>query len=190
MNLDLLVEHTCFEHSNKVSEISAILAECAGYSSDESAVIKQAALYHDVGKTDIPAQILNKPGALSPEEFDLVKTHTRLGHSKILDTISILSVAADVCRDHHERLDGTGYGGLMDSSIHQYTKLISVADVFDALYSKRSYKEGWDIERIRSYFQAQSGIQFDAEIVTILFIIIERILELYQNKTHFCQNTH
>ena len=178
MNLDTLVENTCFAHSRQVSKISALLAECAGYSPDQAAIIEQAALYHDIGKSDIPEYILNKPGALTPEEFAVVKTHTALGYDKIRDTINILSAAADVCRDHHERPDGAGYRGM--TNIHPYTKLISVADVFDALYSKRAYKAGWSVAEIRDYFKACSGTQFDEGIVALLFSVIDRILLLYQ----------
>jgi len=182
MTLETLINHTCFTHSRQVSKISALLAECAGYSPDETALIEQAALYHDIGKTDIPEQILNKPGALTREEFAIVKTHTELGFNKITETVHILTVAADICRDHHERPDGAGYGGIKDRDIHPYTKLISVADVFDALYSKRAYKEAWDIDKIRGFFHEQSGAQFDAGIVMLLFSVLDKVLPLYHQE--------
>ena len=179
MDLNILVQSTCFAHSRQVSKISALLAEHAGYAPNETSLIGQAALYHDIGKTEIPASILNKPGALTSEEFALVKTHTTLGFDKINETIDVLTIAADVCRDHHERPDGAGYGGISESRIHPYTKLITVADVFDALYSKRAYKEPWGIEQIRSFFHEQSGTQFDAGIVLLLFSILDEVLTLY-----------
>jgi len=180
MNLDSLIKHTCFEHSHQVSRISALLAENSGYSAEDTSVIEQAALYHDIGKTDISEQILNKPGALTPDEFAVVKTHTTNGYNKITDTISILTVAAEVCRDHHERLDGTGYGGVAGSGIHPFIRLITVADVFDALYSKRAYKAAWGVPEILAFFQAQSGTQFDEGVVLLLFSIIDKILLLYR----------
>ena len=179
MNLDSLVERTCYAHSRLVSKVSALLAERAGYEPAEVAVIEQAALYHDIGKTDIPEQILNKPGTLTPEEFSLVKTHTLLGYDRIMDAIGILSVAADVCRDHHERIDGNGYGGRSGGDVHPYTKLISAVDVFDALYSKRAYKEAWDIARIKTFFLENSGTQFDADIVRLLISGLDKVLPLY-----------
>lgn len=182
MKLESLLESTHFDHSRQVSRISAVLAVSAGYTPEETALIEQAALYHDVGKTDIPQQVLNKPGALTTEEFELVKTHTLLGYKKILDTINILSVAADVCRDHHERPDGTGYAGIAARDIHPYTRLISVADVFDALYSKRAYKEAWELPKIQSFFLSQSGTQFDAETVKLLLSVIGKVLQLYQTE--------
>jgi len=180
MDLDSLIKHTCFGHSRQVSKISALLAESSGFSPDDTSVIEQAALYHDIGKSDIPEQILNKPGALTPDEFEVVKTHTVNGYNKITNTISVLNVAAEVCRDHHERLDGTGYGGIAGPGIHPFVKLISVADVFDALYSKRSYKAAWGVPEILVYFKEQSGTQFDSEVVLLLSSVIDRILPLYQ----------
>ena len=179
MNLDSLVERTCYTHSRQVSKICAMLAEKAGYAPDEVAVIEQASLYHDIGKTDIPESILNKPGSLTPEEFEIVKTHTAHGYNRIMDAISVLTVAAGVCRDHHERPDGAGYGGMAGGDVHPYTKLISTVDVFDALYSKRAYKEAWDIARIKAFFLDQSGTQFDADIVKLLLSVIDRVLPLY-----------
>jgi len=185
MNLETLIESTCFAHSKQVSMISALMAESAGYPPGEISAIRQAALYHDIGKSDIPEQILNKPGALTPEEYEIVKTHTARGYSKITDAVNVLSIAADVCRDHHERPDGSGYCGMTDREIHPYSKIISVADVFDALYSRRSYKEAWDMEKIREFFSTQSGKQFDAGFVKLLFAKMGEILALYPNPPEY-----
>ena len=179
MNLDALVESTCYTHSRQVSKICSLLAEKAGYAPDEVAVIAQASLYHDIGKTDIPGHILNKPGALTPAEFEIVKKHTAHGYDRIMEAIGVLSVAADVCRDHHERPDGAGYGGRDGADVHPYTKLISTVDVFDALYSKRAYKEAWDIARIKAFFLEHSGTQFDADTVRLLLSSLGSVLPLY-----------
>ena len=178
MNIDTLSKCACFTHSRQVAKISAWLAESIGYSPDEAAVVEQAGLFHDIGKSDIPKQILNKPGALTQDEYAIVKTHTALGYNKIIEAINALTIAAAVCRDHHERPDGSGYYGSRDT--HPYAKLIAVADVFDALYSKRAYKDAWDMDRIKSYFHTQAGTQFDADIVRLLFSDIETVLLLYQ----------
>jgi putative nucleotidyltransferase with HDIG domain len=179
--LNKLLNDTGFAHSKQVAEISALLAAAAGYSEDETALIKQAALYHDIGKMDIPSAILNKPGKLTPEEFEIVKTHTALGHKEILETIEVLAIAARVCREHHERIDGTGYCQISGGDIHPYAKLIAAADVFDALFSQRSYKAAWDIRQICEYFREQSGKQFDCEIVKLLLSAIDAILPLYNS---------
>ncbi|MDR1204340.1 MAG: HD domain-containing protein [Peptococcaceae bacterium] len=191
MKLDLLAGSTRFEHSRQVSKISALLAERAGYTPEETAMIEEAALYHDIGKADIPKTILNKPGKLTSEEFDIVKTHTELGYRKIMDATKTLSVAATVCQEHHERPDGNGYSHARWTDIHPYAKLISVGDVFDALYSHRAYKPAWSIPEIRAYFREQSGKQFDPEIVCLLLGALDKILLLYKNRNaHNWQNTH
>ena len=183
MSIDELADYDFCAHSRQVAEISALLAESAGYSQEEIVIIKQAALFHDLGKGDIPAQILNKSGALTPEEYELVKTHTTLGYDKIIKVIDALSAAAVVCRDHHECPDGSGYGsGVKDEGIHPYSNIVAAADVFDALYSERPYKEPWDTGKIKEFFQTRSGTQFDAEVVKLLLSNIENIKCLYKRQ--------
>jgi len=173
LNLAILAENTCFEHSKQVSKLSALLAQLAGYSAEEVSVIEQAALYHDIGKVSIPPEILNKPAQLTPEEFAIVKTHTQSGHDQISEAIKVLTVAAIVAQEHHERVDGSGYMCLPGKEIHPYAKLIAVADVYDALLSKRVYKRGWCDTEIRQYFKEQSGKQFDADAVSLLFALLD-----------------
>jgi HD-GYP domain-containing protein (c-di-GMP phosphodiesterase class II) len=179
MDLHTLVAGARYAHSRQVARISALLAEKAGFEPRETAVITQAAELHDIGKTALPPELLNKPGALTAGEFELVKTHTTLGCQQITDAIDILIVAALVANQHHEHIGGNGYIGLAGEDIHPYARLIAVADVFDALYSRRAYKEPWDIERIRAYFTEQSGKQIDAEVVRCLFDAMGEILALY-----------
>ena len=173
MNFLKLTNSADTEHSRKVSQISGLMAEKAGYSQDESQSISQAALYHDVGKSSIPAYILNKPAALTPDEYDIIKTHTAIG-------AEILTVAAILAEQHHERIDGNGYHRLSSGKIHPYAKLVACADVFDALYSHRAYKKPWDMAKIREYFNAQAGTQFNPAMVQVLFSIIEDVLNLYK----------
>ncbi|MDL2288475.1 HD domain-containing protein [Oscillospiraceae bacterium OttesenSCG-928-F05] len=179
MDLKVLAEATQFSHSRFVSELSTILARRAGYSPEETMIIQQAALYHDIGKTFIPKEILNKPGPLTSEEFEIVKTHTAIGYEKIIEIIGVLCAAAVVAGTHHEKWDGSGYMGLEGPNIHPYARLISVADVFDALLAKRPYKEPWAIEDIAAYFDTQAGKQFDAGIVQLLLQSLEEIAGLY-----------
>ena len=180
MSIDTLTECASCAHSRQVSKISELLAESMGYAPDEIAVIQQAALLHDIGKINISDKILNKPGILTPEEYELVKTHTTSGYNEIIKVIDSLTLAAEVCRDHHERPDGSGYnGGVTGEHIHPYSSIVAAADVFDALYSERSYKEAWVIDKIIKYFQENSGTQFDAAIVERLLLNIENIQSLY-----------
>ena len=91
-----------------------------------------------------------------------------------------MSAATIVASQHHEQVDGTGYHHLSGENIHPYARLVACADVMDALYSRRSYKEPWDIAKIREYFTAHSGKQFDPEMVRILFSVLADVLALYK----------
>ena len=179
MNLQALIDSTNYEHSRKVSEISGLLAKYAGYSCVEAMVISQAALYHDIGKCDISPEILNKPGALTAQEYNIVKCHTQLGRDRIQEALRVLTAASEIAESHHERSDGTGYHGLAAEEIHPYARLVAVADVYDALISKRSYKNALNISEALSYLKDRSGVQFDKDIVTALLAHIDEIVALY-----------
>lgn len=179
MNMDKLLQSTQFDHSRQVAKLSRLLAGLAGYSPAETEVIGQAALFHDIGKTAIPASILNKPGALTQEEYAIIKTHTVIGQERLAQAVQTLAAAIIVAQQHHERLDGSGYLRMEDKDIHPYAKLIAVADVFDALVSRRSYKEPWSIDRTGAYLQDLAGIQFECRIVTLLLSNIDQVLALY-----------
>lgn len=180
MDIQALITATQYEHSRQVARISGLLAEKAGYPPDEVSIITQAAALHDIGKAAVPKHILNKPGALTPEEYEIIKTHTQIGYDQITGAIRVLSAAAVVCKEHHERLDGSrGYIGLTGENIHPYARLIAVADVYDALVSRRVYKKPWDVRDICGYFREQAGKQFDGFIVGLLLGMIDDILLLY-----------
>jgi len=177
-----LMKNADNEHSRMVSKISGMMAKKAGYSESRSRIIEQAGFYHDVGKSEIPPCILDKPSALTTDEFETVKTHTTIGCSKLNEAACIFTLASVVANQHHERVDGHGYPHeLNGNEILPYSKLIACADVFDALMRKRPYKESWDISKIRNYFTEQSGKQFDPVMVEILFSIIDDVLKLYEN---------
>ena len=171
-----------YSHSEQVAKISVILARHAGYSDDEISIIEQAALFHDVGKASIPKNILNAPRALTVEEFEIVKKHTNIGCDMIMEAAQALYTAAIVAKQHHEWIhDGSkGYIGLEGEEIHPLARIISVADVYDALLSKRPYKPAFDLKSTCEYMQNQSGKQFDAEIVKLLLLHIDEISILYQ----------
>lgn len=182
ITLEQLVSSTNYDHSQQVAKISRIIALKAGYSTDEAAAIEQAALFHDVGKTTITPDILNKPGSLTPEEFEIVKTHTEAGYEQIMEAIRILLIAAAVAKEHHERLDGSGYLRMPGSDINPYARLISIADVFDALVSRRSYKEPWDATRAIRYL-TEHGNHFDHAIVDCLTGSIDEVLLAYKTNS-------
>ena len=180
MVLQKLMDSTQDGHSRRVSLISGLLAEKAGYPKAEIEIITQAALLHDVGKIAIPGYILNKPSGLTPDEYEIIKSHTTTGYKQLNEAARILALAAVAARQHHEHTDGYGYpDGINGSEIHPYSKLIAVADVFDALYSRRAYKEPWEIERIRAYFTEQAGKQFDRELAMLLLSIIADVQAVY-----------
>ena len=180
MDLHTLIKLTDYEHSRKVSQISALLAEIMGYSRTEVEIIKEAALYHDIGKIDIAPEILNKPGALTSQEFDIVKKHTQLGCEKIKDAICGLIVAYWAAKNHHERLDGSGYQGLTADEIHPFIRLISAVDVLDALVSRRAYKQCWGMNDALAYLQKQAGVLFDKEVVSALMAHSDDVEALYR----------
>jgi putative nucleotidyltransferase with HDIG domain len=179
--LERLVTNSNFDHSRQVARISEIIAEKLGYSETEISVIVQAALLHDVGKAAIPHEIINKPGALTPDEYAVMKTHAEAGCRQIMEAAETLTIAAAVAKQHHERLDGSGYFKISGGNIDPYAKLIAVADVFDALVSRRAYKEPWGARSAIEYLSV-NGNCFDRQAVRCLSEVLGKVLELYQNK--------
>lgn len=147
-------------------------------------VVNSAPL-HDIGKIAVPDAILNKPGKLTKEEFDIMKTHTTAG-GKILNSIietlpdsHYLDEAKNLATYHHERWDGKGYPtGLAGEKIPLSARIMAVADVFDALVSKRSYKEGFSYEKAFSIIEEESGTHFDPKLVHAFFNAKDSILEV------------
>lgn len=167
-------------HVKRVGEISKLLALKCGYTKKESELLKMAASMHDVGKMAIPDTILNKPGKLTVEEFDAMKTHSTIGYEMLKSSEKpILDYAATIAKEHHENFDGTGYpDGLKGDEIQKYSRIVSVADVFDALGNKRAYKDPWPMDKIISYMKEQSGIKFDPEIMTVFFEHIDEVTHI------------
>ncbi|WP_031482766.1 HD domain-containing phosphohydrolase [Maridesulfovibrio frigidus] len=168
------------KHVRRVAEYTRILALRAGLGGEEANLLRLAAPMHDVGKIGIPDTVLNKPGKLTPEEFDIIKTHTTIGYEILKHSErSIIKAAAIVAHEHHERWDGKGYPrGLSGEDINIYGRITGISDVFDALGSDRVYKKAWSIEKIRGYFEEQKGKQFDPFLTDLFFDNIEEILEL------------
>ena len=130
-------------------------------------LIRHAAPLHDLGKIAIPDSILLKPGALEPEEFEVVKTHSALGARVLEDSHSeVLGVAERIARSHHERWDGDGYpDSLTGHEIPLAARLVAVADVFDVLVHERPYKEAWTVEDAAREIRSGAGLQFDPDVV-------------------------
>jgi putative two-component system response regulator len=149
-----------------VGAISALLAQKIGKVEECVDLIRQAAPLHDVGKISVPDKILLKPGRLTPDEFDIMKTHIHVG-AKILSGSSSLwlQMAEEIALTHHERWDGTGYLGLAGEAIARSGRIVAIADVFDALTHERPYKAAWAVADAVNEIRSQSGRQFDPVIV-------------------------
>ena len=155
------------EHTKRVGQVSAFLARAMRLAQDQVMLIRRAAPLHDVGKIAIPDQILLKPGRLTAEEFEVLKTHTTIG-GKILSggRFALLKMAEEIALTHHERWDGTGYPhGLRDATTPLAGRIVAVADAFDALTHERPYKEAWSVEEAVAELQRCAGTQFDPTII-------------------------
>lgn len=154
-------------HTVRVGEMSAILAEAVGLEADECELIRRAAPLHDTGKIGIPDAVLLKPGKLTGDEFEIVKSHTTLGVDILAVARSpVLCLAREIVLTHHERWDGSGYpAGLSGEQIPISGRIVGLADVFDALTHERPYKPAWPIDMAVAEIRSQSGRQFDPAVV-------------------------
>lgn len=149
----------------------------------KSDVLRIAAMLHDVGKIGIPDVILKKPARLNEEEYEVMKTHTTLGGNLFINIFNeVDQMSRDVAVCHHERWDGKGYPrGLAGENIPLAGRIVAIADVYDALMSKRVYKSAWDEEDVLKYLKEQAGSQFDPELIEI-FISIYDIIKAIRNR--------
>ncbi|USF86159.1 response regulator [Candidatus Endoriftia persephonae] len=152
-------------HILRISRYSALIAEEIGLSQEQQELIRHSAPMHDLGKIAIPDHILLKPGKLTPEEWDVMKRHSEYGHSILKDSpSSYLQTGAIIALHHHERFDGSGYPmGLRGFSIPLEARIVAVADVFDALVSKRPYKPAWSKSEALEYLAHERGRHFDPD---------------------------
>ncbi len=163
------------QHTERVGHMAALLARELGLTDAQVSLIRRAAPLHDVGKIGIPDAILLKLGNLTPAEFELVKTHTTIG-ARILSgsRFALLRLAEEIAFSHHERWDGAGYAGLAGDQIPLAGRIVTVADVFDALTQKRPYKPAWPVEEAVAEVDRQRGRQFDPAIVDAFLRIVEK----------------
>jgi putative two-component system response regulator len=165
------------KHVIRVGNMCAALARSIGLPDDECRTLRLAAPMHDIGKVATPDAILLKPGPLTPEEFEIMKQHTTAGF-EILDGSDspVLRCAAEIALTHHERFDGKGYPrGLAGSDIPLSGRLCSIVDVFDALTSRRPYKEAWPIDAALTYIDEAIGTQFDPDIGSVFHDALDEI---------------
>jgi PAS domain S-box-containing protein len=167
-------------HVKRVAEYSKILAVKYGLCEAEAEMLRQASPMHDIGKVAIPDSILNKKGALSEQEKQIMQTHAQKGYDMLrVSDRPLLKAASIVALEHHEKWDGTGYPyNKKGNQIHIYGRITAVADVFDALGSDRCYKKAWEDERIFKLFKEERGKHFDPKLVDIFFENIESFLKI------------
>ena len=170
-------------HSRRVAMYSKMIAQRMGKEEWEQEEIYSAGLLHDVGKIRVPEEIINKPGRLTDEEFDLIKLHPVTGYH-ILKEISEDHFYADGAHFHHERYDGKGYpNGLTGESIPEIARIIGVADAYDAMASNRSYREALPQEVVREEIIKGRGTQFDPKIADIMLQMIDEDKEYLMKQT-------
>lgn len=154
------------QHVKRVAEYTELLCKSLGYDEEESWKIGLASMMHDVGKIMIPESILEKPGKLTEKEFGIVKKHIVYGKQMLENSPGeLFRISRDIAYEHHEKWDGTGYMGMKGEDIVRYARCVALADVFDALVSRRSYKIPWTPDEAYREIVSQSGRQFDPEVV-------------------------
>ncbi|HEY8550276.1 MAG TPA: HD domain-containing phosphohydrolase [Vicinamibacterales bacterium] len=162
------------QHTQRVGVISARIAEALGLPDHLVHTLRLAAPLHDIGKIGVPDNILLKLGKLTDAEYDVIKMHTTIG-ARILSGSShlLLQMAEQIALTHHERFDGQGYlAGMAGEEIPLVSRIVAVADVFDALTHQRPYKDPWPIEEALREIESQAGLQFDPRVVEALRAVV------------------
>ncbi len=184
LRLALAGEFHDFETGNhllRMSRYARQIAEAIGIDSEHAEMIELAAPMHDIGKIGIPDRILKKPGRLTLEEFAVIKTHPSIGHQILKGSTSpVIQLGATIALSHQERFDGSGYPyGLSGEDIPLEGRIVAVADVFDALTSKRPYKPAWEFDQALSHIRIASGTLFDPECVTAFISRLDNITGIF-----------
>lgn len=172
-------------HILRMAHYSQLIARGLGLSEADQQLILEAAPMHDIGKVGIADKILLKPGRLTPEEFEVMKQHAQFGYDLLSGSSSpLLQAAADIARGHHEKFDGSGYpGGVRGEAIPIFSRIVAVADVFDALTSARPYKKAWDVAVAVDFLKQGAGSHFDPACVQAFLGAwdeVERVRNKYQ----------
>ncbi|MEA3316072.1 MAG: response regulator [Campylobacterota bacterium] len=167
-------------HVKRVAEYSALLAKLYGLDEHIIELIRMASPMHDIGKVGIPDNILNKPGRLTKEEFEVMKSHSIIGYDMLKhSTREIMKTSAIIALEHHERWDGKGYpNGSSGEDIHIYGRITAICDVFDALGSDRCYKKAWDLEKILKLFQIEKGKHFDPILMELFLDNLDDFIKI------------
>ncbi|AJY75965.1 HD-GYP domain-containing protein [Paenibacillus beijingensis] len=162
------VDHYLYQHSLNVCVYTTLLGIASGYSRDELMTLGLGALLHDIGKTQVPAGVLKKPGKLTDSEFEEMKKHTEYGFKLLKDEPGIPLIAAHCAYQHHERLNGSGYPrGLRGNEIHEYAKWIGLVDSYDAMTTSRIYRRPMLPHQAVESLYAGTGTLYEQEMVRL-----------------------
>ncbi len=183
-------DETTGSHILRIGKLSRGIAEILGFGGPECTIIEAAAPMHDIGKIGIPDAILHKPGPLTDAERDVMQNHTLIGYEILKDSSSpFVQRGAEIALAHHEKFDGSGYPhGLRGQDIPFSARIVAVADVYDALTSKRDYKSAWLPSQACEYIAAQEGTHFDPECVKALFAKLKADISRPEPVTKFVPN--
>ncbi|MBR7887999.1 response regulator [Marinomonas sp. A79] len=167
-------------HMWRMADYCAALARAIGWEDEKVELLKLAAPLHDTGKVGIPHSILKSPNKLTEDEWEVMRQHTVIGHQILIKSEApLFQLAAEVALGHHEKWDGSGYpAGLSGDAIPQSARIVSLADVFDALTMERSYKRSWTIEESFEHIQQSSGTHFDPELVDCFLHIADELRDI------------
>lgn len=171
-------------HSDRVSEYSVLIGQRLGLYDQDIRILRIGGLFHDIGKIGIPDSILLKESKLSDDEYSQIKNHPTIG-AHILQNATIFQDVIPIVKHHHEKFDGTGYPGkLKGEEIPSFARIAAVADTFDAMTSKRSYRNALPLDVVKAEIARCSGTQFDPEIVKVFLDILEndydKIMEIQE----------
>jgi putative nucleotidyltransferase with HDIG domain len=162
-------------HSLNVSVLTMALAESLGLAAQDVRTFGIAGLLHDLGKVNIPKDILNKPGKLTDQERDVMQQHPTAGAKLIIESGRRLDLAAAVAHEHHIMINGHGYPKQhYDRDCHKASKLVHVCDVFDALRTRRPYRDAWESERVLTYLEERAGTEFEPEAATAFVAMMRK----------------
>ncbi|MDA0148494.1 HD domain-containing phosphohydrolase [Vibrio sp. LaRot3] len=167
-------------HVKRVAKLSSMLAKLNGSTHREVELLEIVSPMHDVGKIAIPESILDKPGKLDPQEWEIMKTHTTHGYNLLSASKGdVFSLAATIANEHHEHWNGKGYPqGLVGEEIHIFARITAIADVFDALLSVRCYKQAWSLDEVIALLEREKGEQFDPHLTQLLLDNLDTFVEI------------
>ncbi len=180
-------------HIKRMSCYSAHLGRLYGLDENEVELLSHASLLHDIGKIGIPDAILLKPGKLNEKEFEIMKQHTTIGGLMLKDSdkYPIMHMGQIIAMQHHEKYDGSGYpNALVGEEIHLFARIVAIADVFDALSSKRPYKDPFPLEKTIAIMKDGHGKHFDPNLLDLFFNHLEEFLEIQRAYPDTNENPH